>query len=73
MVRNTETILNDLKAAIDSHDWYYAMSDDYSAYTAGRASSARITALRKEAALAGCGTTATAMFKAALDKHPICR
>ena len=63
-----EMILNELKEVLERHDWYFDMSDDYSVYSAGRASASRITALRQAAARAGCAEQATVVYNSIRDK-----
>ena len=58
----TQTILDNLKAALAHHDWYYSRSDDYSVYNRGQRNWGTICSLRQQAAQAGLQAEADALF-----------
>ena len=62
MTQQTTPILEQLKSALASHDWYYNYSDDYSVYSRGQRKWSNICSLRQQAAQAGLQAEADALY-----------
>lgn len=61
----TQQLKTSLESALKSHDWYYTFSDDRRVYTAGRASSDRLSAAYKSYKAAAGEDAALAVWNAA--------
>lgn len=55
-------ILNELEAALQSHDWYYQYSDDYSVFQRGHSQAMTIESLLRVADERGFGEEVTALY-----------
>ena len=62
MTAQTAPILDQLREALASHDWYYNYSDDYSVYSRGQRKWSNICSLRQQAAQAGLQAEADALY-----------
>lgn len=63
MTQQTTPILEQLKAALASHDWYYNYSDDYTVYRKGQRQWSNICILREQANQAGLKAEADALYE----------
>ncbi|MFZ9219875.1 MAG: hypothetical protein ACO22Y_00065 [Sediminibacterium sp.] len=68
---NTEgmDLMQQLEKALQSHDWYYMMSDDHRWYTRGSQEAQNIRNLIVKLKDAGKGDEAEALYKSYSDKH----
>ena len=64
-----EDLMQQLEKALQSHDWYYMMSDDHRWYTRGSEQAQQIRNLIVKLKDAGKGDEAEALYKSYSDKH----
>ncbi len=64
-----QKLLNDLKAALQQHDWWYMMSDDPKYYNRGKKEEMQIYDLREACRRAGLENQSTQMYKDYLSSH----
>jgi len=60
--------LDDLKVALEKHDWWYPMSDDPKWYAKGKKEEMEIYDLRQACKQAGLENESTQMYKEYLSK-----